>query len=82
MWVWALAVVEGHSIADHAQGMHLRFEAVPVNALFLQGTYHSFQHAVVMRAVRWRGATQNRAAAAPPPRRSDRRCGNALPAGA
>ncbi len=55
MWVWALAVVEGHSIADHAQGMHLRFEAVPVNALFLQGTYHSFQHAVVMRAVRWRG---------------------------
>ena len=45
-------VVELDPVADHSHRVLLGFEAVPVDALLLQGADHALDHAVLLRAVR------------------------------
>lgn len=45
-------VVELDPVADHSHRVLLGFEAVPVDALLLQGADHALDHAILLRAVR------------------------------
>jgi hypothetical protein len=49
--VWAPVVVKLDLVTDHARGVLLTLEAMPVDALFLQGTGDALHHAVLLRAV-------------------------------
>ena len=44
-------MVVGDSAADHSHRVPLGFEAVPVDALLLQGADHALNHAILLRAV-------------------------------
>lgn len=50
--MWALLVVKGDPIANHAQGMGLALEAMPVHALLLQCSDHTLHHSVLLWAMR------------------------------
>lgn len=45
-------VVELYPVADHTRGVLLCFEAVPVDALFLECADESLDHSVLLRAMR------------------------------
>jgi hypothetical protein len=46
------AVIKMNLITDHSAGMLQCFKPMPVDALFFEGPNHSFDHAVLLRAMR------------------------------
>ncbi len=47
-----MGVVKPDAVAQHAGSVLLRFQAMPMDTLFLQRPDHAFNHPVLLRAVR------------------------------
>ena len=50
--MWPAFVVEADTVSDDAGRVPEAFKAVPVDTLFLLGTDDTFDHAVLLRAMR------------------------------